>query len=82
MLRVKPVTIHPAPEADAHSWSDAFGPMPQLIPVEMVATAIGTDGRGERGSASLTHLSVRPRLVLENVTGPPKVWPIVERKAG
>jgi hypothetical protein len=48
VLGVKSVTIHPTPEADAHGWSEAFGPTPQLIPVEMVATAIGTDGRGER----------------------------------
>jgi len=38
-------------------------------------------GRGERGSASLTHLPARPPFVLENVTGPPKVWPVDERKA-
>ena len=48
VLGVQSVTIHPTPEADAHGWSEAFGPMPQLIPVEMVAGAIGTDGRGER----------------------------------
>ena len=38
-------------------------------------------GRIERGSASLAHLSVRPRFVLENVTRPPKMWPVDERKA-
>jgi DNA invertase Pin-like site-specific DNA recombinase len=43
----------------------------------------GGFGRGERGSASLAHVSDRrPRLVLENVTGPPKVWPDIYRKAG
>ena len=31
-------------------------------------------GRGARGSASKTHVPGRPRFVLENVTGPPKVW--------
>jgi hypothetical protein len=39
-------------------------------------------GRGERGSPSLTHVSRRPPFVLENVTGPPKVWPDDYRKAG
>ena len=34
----------------------------------------------ERGSASLTHLPARPRFVLENVIGPPKVWPDDYRK--
>jgi hypothetical protein len=29
---------------------------------------ISVDGRGERDSASLTHLRVRPRFVLENAT--------------
>ena len=82
VLGVKSVTIHPTPEADAHGWSEAFGPTPQLIPVEMVAGAIGTDGRGERGSPSLTHVSARPPFVLENVTGPPKAWPDDYRKAG
>ena len=38
-------------------------------------------GRGERGSASLTHLRFRPRFVLENVTEPPNVWHVAERKA-
>ena len=41
------MTIHPTPEADAHGRSEAFGPTPQLTPVERVAGAIGTDGRGE-----------------------------------
>ena len=62
VLGVKSVTIHPTPEVDAHGWSEAFGPTPQLIPVEMVAGAIGTDGRGERGRASLAHLRFRPRF--------------------
>jgi DNA invertase Pin-like site-specific DNA recombinase len=48
VLGVKSVITHPTPEADAHGWSEAFGPVPHLIPVEMVAGAIGTDGRGER----------------------------------
>jgi len=39
-------------------------------------------GRGERGSASLAHLSVRPRFVLETVTRPRMVWPVGVRKAG
>ena len=47
-----------------------------------VGAQMGGFGRGERGSASLTHLRVRPSFVLENVTGPPKVWPVDERKAG
>jgi hypothetical protein len=32
--------------------------------------------------ASLTHVAVRPRFVLENVTGPPKALPVDERKVG
>jgi hypothetical protein len=35
---------------------------------------MGGFGRGERGSASLAHLSTRPRFVLENVTPPSRVW--------
>jgi len=30
----------------------------------------------------MARLAARPRFVLENVTGPPKVWPVDERKAG
>ena len=55
---MKSVSIHPTPEADAHGWSEAFGPTPQLIPVEMVAGAIGTDGRGERSRAYTLRISV------------------------
>ena len=82
VLGTKSVTIHPTPEADAHGWSEAFGPTPQLISVEMVAGAIGTDGRGERGSASLVHLRFRPRFVLENATSTARSWPAAYRKAG
>jgi hypothetical protein len=82
VLGVRSVAVHPTPEADAHGWSDAFGPAPLLIPVEIGAGEIGTDGRGERGSASLTRLRVRPRVVLENVTEPPRVWPFQERMVG
>jgi hypothetical protein len=32
--------------------------------------------------ASLTHLRFRPRVVLEHVTGPPRVWSVDEQKAG
>jgi hypothetical protein len=39
-------------------------------------------GRGERGSASLTHLRSRPRFVLENVSGRAMMWPVDLRKAG
>jgi hypothetical protein len=58
VLGVKSVTIHPTPEADAHGWSEAFGSTPQLIPVEMVAHAKGTDGRGERTRASISDVQV------------------------
>jgi hypothetical protein len=58
VLGVKSVAVHPTPEADAHGWSKAFGPAPLLIPVEMVAAAIGTDGRGERSRAHTFQLSV------------------------
>ena len=50
------------------------------LPAELeTGGQMGGFGRGERGSASLAHLSVRPQFVLENVTGPPKVW-LDERK--
>ncbi len=52
------MTIHSTPEADAHSWSEAFGPMPQLILVEMVEHAIDTDGQGERTRAYTFQISV------------------------
>jgi len=72
----------PAPVSLGRGWSEAFGPTPQLIPVEMVAHAKGTDGRGERGRASLAHLRFRPRFVLENVTQGARSWPAAYRKAG
>jgi hypothetical protein len=43
---------------------------------------MGGFGRGERGSASLTHLRFLPRFVLENATGPAKIWPVDVRKVG
>jgi hypothetical protein len=47
---------------------------------------VGEFGRGERVRASKTHVSAHPRtrppLLLENVTGPPKVWPDEYRKTG
>jgi hypothetical protein len=43
---------------------------------------MGGFGRGERGSASLTHLRFRPHFVLENVPGPTRVWPVDGRRAG
>jgi hypothetical protein len=52
-----------------------------LPAVLKVGGQMGGFGRGERGSASLTHLSARPRFVLEKVTGPPRVWRFDERKA-
>lgn len=51
-----------------------------LLAVLETGGQIGEFGRGERGSASLAHVSDRPRFVLENVTGPPKVWPDDYRK--
>jgi hypothetical protein len=42
----------------------------------------GGCGRGERGRASLAHLVVRPRFVLENVTQRPRMRPVEYRKAG
>ncbi len=53
------------------------------LPAQLETGAqIGGFGRGERGSASLTHLRFRPRFVLENVTGPPRmIWPVAVRKA-
>ena len=58
VLGVESVTIYPTPEADARGWSEAFGPTPQRIPVEMGAGAIGTDGRGERSSASTSDVQI------------------------
>jgi hypothetical protein len=49
---------------------------------EVFRLDFGKFGQGERGSPLLTHLRVRPRFVLENVTAPPKVWLVDERKAG
>ena len=48
VLGVQSATIHPTPEADAHGWSDAFGPEPLLLRVGVVAAATGMFGRGER----------------------------------
>jgi hypothetical protein len=45
VLGVQSVTIHPTPEADAHGWSDAFGPVPLLLDG---GRKVGTYGRGER----------------------------------
>ncbi|MEO6207272.1 MAG: hypothetical protein ABIP77_04895 [Candidatus Limnocylindrales bacterium] len=45
VLGVQSVAIHPTPEADAHGWSDAFGPIPLLL---NAGRAFSTDGRGER----------------------------------
>ena len=74
VLGVKSVTIHPTTEADAHGWSEAFGSTPQIIPVEMLAHAIGTDGRGERSRADTFQISVTildgdGRRVVSRVSG-------------
>lgn len=45
VLGVRSVTIHPTPEADAHGWSEAFGPEPVLLNAGL---ALSTYGRGER----------------------------------
>ena len=42
----------------------------------------GGFGRGERGSASLAHLQIRPRFTLENVTPAARSPPAAYRKAG
>jgi hypothetical protein len=42
---------------------------------------ISVSGRGERGRASLAHLRLRPRFVLENVTVVAGSWPTAYRKA-
>jgi hypothetical protein len=52
VLGVQSVTIHPTPEADAHGWSDAFGPEPLLL---NAGRAFSTDGRGERARASASQ---------------------------
>ena len=41
----------------------------------------GGFGRVREGRASLAHPRFLPRFVLENVTRPPRIWPLVERKA-
>ncbi len=63
VLGLNVVEIHPTPEADAHGWSDAFGPDPLLLDI---GAEIGTYGRGERDRASLTHR--RPPLTMINRT--------------
>lgn len=45
VLGVQSVTIHPTSEADAHGWSDAFGPEQLLL---NAGRALSTFGRGER----------------------------------
>jgi hypothetical protein len=45
VLGVQSVAIHPTPEADAHGWSDAFGPVPLLL---NAGRSFSTYGRGER----------------------------------
>lgn len=67
------VWLHPSDEVVALGWATTM--------TGEFAAPLRQSGRGERGSASLTHLRVRPRLVLENVTGPPRVWPDDYRKA-
>jgi hypothetical protein len=61
---------------------DAVELGPQTALPEVSRLGFGEFGPGERGSASLAHLRFRPRFVLENVTGPPRVWPVDERMAG
>jgi hypothetical protein len=68
------VWLHPSDEAVALGWATAM--------TGEFTAHLRQSGRGERGSASLTHLRFRPRFVLENVTMPPMVWPVVEQKAG
>ena len=48
------VTIRPTPEADAHGWSDAFGPVP-LLP-----NGFSTNGRRERSRPLRTGDHTRP----------------------
>jgi hypothetical protein len=64
--------------------ADELGLSAVLPAVLEIGCQIGEFGRGERGSTSLTHVSARPRppILLQNVTGPPKVWPDEYRKAG
>ena len=54
VLGVQSVTIHPTPEADAHGWSEAFGPVPLLL---NAGRAFCTAGRGERIRAETFQLS-------------------------
>ena len=48
VLGLNVVEIHPTPEADAHGWSDAFGPDPLLLDI---GALVHNDGRGERDRA-------------------------------
>ena len=53
------------------------------LPAQLETGAqMGGFGRGERGSASLAHLAVRPRFVLENVTPAASSCPAEYREAG
>jgi hypothetical protein len=56
VLGVQSVERLPAPEADAHGWSEAFGDAPLIV---RVGERIATEGRGERGGADRT---TRPGL--------------------
>jgi hypothetical protein len=71
VLGFRELVAHPTAHAVARG-------MLAALPQQMDIT-VGY-GRGERISPSLTHVSARPRFVLENVTGPPKVWPDDYRK--
>jgi hypothetical protein len=68
------VWLYPSDEAVACGWATM---MSGEFTMELRQT-----GRGERGSASLTHLRFRPRFVLENRTRTAEVWPLAGRKAG
>jgi hypothetical protein len=62
VLGVQSVTIHPTPKADAHGWSDAFGPVPLLL---NAGRAFSTDGRGERNCAVMSDAGQTVRFVRE-----------------
>jgi hypothetical protein len=79
VLGVETVRIIPTREALDNGWFDAWAGATLHIPLSPESVRYG---RGERDSAILAHLRVRPRFLLENVTRPRRVWPIHERKAG
>jgi len=73
VLGVQSVAIHPTPEADAHGWSDAFGPEPLLL---NTGRAFRTNGRGERSHTATTDVFVPVKWPLRILVSWPAGMPV------